>query len=379
MARTILSKIRATSQMATTSSLRRRQRNLSTSFRNLNKGHCIEIANLSTSSKLGVLASLMGKQASSLRDADPAQMSLAIQKAFENLDSEILKAPLRVLAENMDAESRKLNKIPDISQNPLALQTMLPAISGSCALLAVFDTTRDCCAVAGVWEPSADGTGAWRVDVLSEDQTGRNPKEPERIRKLYILSFLDTAEALSLWESTELVSVALSPRHDASKHYLLAGTVFPRISSPTIIPRRNVKIHIDDFLAVISKHFRNLRTLCLMDMHQALIWTPPRVPSCIQSSSDLPFEDVVACLCSGEQQFGCKATAKSYPFSGEDVSGDIGPLWTIFPACFYIFAIDHFPRYSSCCLVTPAILILKFTILILSYPPTILSCLVTLL
>ncbi|KAJ7574994.1 hypothetical protein C8J56DRAFT_457975 [Mycena floridula] len=84
-------------------------------------------------------------------------------------------------------------------------------------------------------------------------------------------------------------------------------------------------------------------------------------------------------LCSGEQQFGCKATAKSYPFSGEDVSGDIGPLWTIFPACFYIFAIDHFPRYSSCCLVTPAILILKFTILILSYPPTILSCLVTLL
>ncbi|KAJ7574995.1 hypothetical protein C8J56DRAFT_457987 [Mycena floridula] len=187
MARTILSKIRATSQMATTSSLRRRQRNLSTSFRNLNKGHCIEIANLSTSSKLGVLASLMGKQASSLRDADPAQMSLAIQKAFENLDSEILKAPLRVLAENMDAESRKLNKIPDISQNPLALQTMLPAISGSCALLAVFDTTRhdlciactgDCCAVAGVWEPSADGTGAWRVDVrIRLDEIQRNLKE----------------------------------------------------------------------------------------------------------------------------------------------------------------------------------------------------------
>ncbi|KAJ7584268.1 phosphatase 2C-like domain-containing protein [Mycena floridula] len=155
------------------------------------KATASEIANLSTSSKPGVLASLMGKQASSPRDADPAQMSLAIQKAFENLDSEILKAPLRVLAENMDAESRKLNKIPDISQNPLALQTMLPAISGSCALLAVFDTahrdlyiacTGDSRAVAGVWEPSADGTGAWRVDVLTEDQTGRNPKELERIR-----------------------------------------------------------------------------------------------------------------------------------------------------------------------------------------------------
>ncbi|KAJ7584286.1 hypothetical protein C8J56DRAFT_789898 [Mycena floridula] len=155
------------------------------------KATALEIANLSTSSKPGVLASLMGKQASSPRDADPTQMSLTIQEAFENLDSEILKAPLRVLAGNMDAESRQLNQIPDVSQNPLALQTMplqtmLPAISGSCALLAVFDTTRrdlyiactgDCCAVAGVWEPSADGTGAWRVDVLSEDQTGRNPKE----------------------------------------------------------------------------------------------------------------------------------------------------------------------------------------------------------
>ncbi|KAJ7573038.1 hypothetical protein C8J56DRAFT_1034265 [Mycena floridula] len=152
--------------------------------------------------------------------------------------------------------------------------------------------------------------------------------------------------------------------------------MFPRISSPTIIPRRNVKIHIDDFLAVISKHFPNLRILCFMDIHQALIWTPPRVPSCIESS---PFEDV-ACLCSGEQQFGCKATAKSYPFSSEDTSEDIlRAFMDHFPACFYLFAINHFPRYSSCCLVTPAILIRKFTILILSYPPTILSCLVTLL
>ncbi|KAJ7592748.1 hypothetical protein C8J56DRAFT_929370 [Mycena floridula] len=91
------------------------------------KATALEIANLSATS------SKPGKQASSPRDADPTQMSLAIRKAFENLDPEILKAPLRVLAENIDAESRKLNKIPD---------TMLPAISGSCALLAVFDTAH---------------------------------------------------------------------------------------------------------------------------------------------------------------------------------------------------------------------------------------------
>ncbi|KAJ7573096.1 hypothetical protein C8J56DRAFT_1174115 [Mycena floridula] len=261
------------------------------------KATVLEIANLSTSSKPGVLASLMGKQASSPHDADPAQMSLAIQKAFENLDSDILKAPLRVLAENMDAESRKLNKIPDVSQ------AFADHVTGNFRQLRFIG--RDCCAVAGVWEPSADGTGAWRVDVkIRLEGIQRNLIESSHwtdwnSSKLYILSFLDAAEARSLWESTELVSVALSLSHDVELGSLealsLAGTMFPRISSPTIIPRRNVKIHIDDFLAVISKHFPNLRILCLMDMHQALIWTPPQVPSCIQSSSDLPFEDVVAC------------------------------------------------------------------------------------
>jgi pyruvate dehydrogenase phosphatase len=56
-------------------------------------------------------------------------------------------------------------------------------------LLAVFDTTHrdihvactgDSRAVAGVWEPSEDGRGHWRVDVLTEDQTGRNPSELAR-------------------------------------------------------------------------------------------------------------------------------------------------------------------------------------------------------
>ena len=60
---------------------------------------------------------------------------------------------------------------------------------GSCALMALFDTayknlyiacTGDCRAVAGVWEESDDGKGIWRVDVLTEDQTGRNPNELKR-------------------------------------------------------------------------------------------------------------------------------------------------------------------------------------------------------
>ena len=55
--------------------------------------------------------------------------------------------------------------------------------------MAVFDTahrdlyiacTGDSRAVAGVWEKPADGSGHWRVEVLSEDQTGRNPNELKR-------------------------------------------------------------------------------------------------------------------------------------------------------------------------------------------------------
>ena len=40
--------------------------------------------------------------------------------------------------------------------------------------------TGDCRAVAGIWEETPDGTGSWRVEVLTEDQTGRNPKELAR-------------------------------------------------------------------------------------------------------------------------------------------------------------------------------------------------------
>jgi pyruvate dehydrogenase phosphatase len=95
--------------------------------------------------------------------------------------------------------------LPDLKKHPMALPTMSPALSGtsfshlkqaathvligSCALLAVIDTahknlyvacTGDSRAVAGVWEEGPDGNGKWRVEVLSEDQTGRNENEVAR-------------------------------------------------------------------------------------------------------------------------------------------------------------------------------------------------------
>ncbi|KAH8118648.1 phosphatase 2C-like domain-containing protein [Phellopilus nigrolimitatus] len=121
---------------------------------------------------------------------DPTYVSLAIQTAFAMADSEIVNAPLRLIAEHL-AQSKSSDPAPDLSQHPMALPSMLPALSGSCALLALLDTahrdlyvacTGDCRAVAGVWEEAPDGTGTWRVEVLSEDQTGRNPSELKRMQ-----------------------------------------------------------------------------------------------------------------------------------------------------------------------------------------------------
>ncbi|QRW02300.1 protein phosphatase 2C [Ceratobasidium sp. AG-Ba] len=116
---------------------------------------------------------------------DPKYVQLAIQTAFANLDSEIVNAPIRVL-EMLQANAGSLKPW----EHPMAEASMLPALSGSCALLAVLDTARrdlhvavtgDSRAVAGYWEEDVNGEGKWRVEVLTEDQTGRNVNEYQRM------------------------------------------------------------------------------------------------------------------------------------------------------------------------------------------------------
>ncbi|EMD40478.1 hypothetical protein CERSUDRAFT_121229 [Gelatoporia subvermispora B] len=135
-------------------------------------------------------------------DADPEVVSSAIKRAFTRLDWELINAPLRILAEHIDKAALDKKDIPDLSQHPMGMTTMLPAMSGSCALMALFDTARhnlyvactgDSRAVAGVWEESEDGQGHWRVEVLTEDQTGRNPKELKRIQSEHPADEADTA------------------------------------------------------------------------------------------------------------------------------------------------------------------------------------------
>ncbi|KAG6830331.1 hypothetical protein H0H92_001266 [Tricholoma furcatifolium] len=162
----------------------------------------LELSNLSTTpttqsapSIMQRLYSLMGSSPSQtpqvVLDPHPQRMSRAIENAFTKLDTELINAPIQILANNLDAEARMKNVVPDLSQHALALPTMLPAISGSCALMALFDTahkdlyvacTGDSRAVAGVWEKTADGKGHWRIEVLTEDQTGRNPNELKRLQ-----------------------------------------------------------------------------------------------------------------------------------------------------------------------------------------------------
>ena len=63
-------------------------------------------------------------------DADPKRVAQTIQSAFEHLDWEITTAPLRILSEHVDKLAIAGQQIPDLSQHPMALATMQPAISG---------------------------------------------------------------------------------------------------------------------------------------------------------------------------------------------------------------------------------------------------------
>jgi pyruvate dehydrogenase phosphatase len=99
----------------------------------------------------------------------------AIKRGFTSLDDDIV-----------------LKSVDRLLKNPskrLAADTLLPAHSGSCALLTFFDSqtgrlkvacTGDSRAILGRRDRT---TGKWVVEVLTVDQTGRNMDEANRLRK----------------------------------------------------------------------------------------------------------------------------------------------------------------------------------------------------
>ncbi|KAF9993535.1 hypothetical protein BGZ65_010913, partial [Modicella reniformis] len=114
----------------------------------------------------------------------------AIENGFVKLDNKIV--------------NETVERVLEFPSRPLACSSLLPAIMGSCALLAYVDTkekdlyvacTGDSRAVLGVYEPSSPlplsnkksgGSGgghSWKAVPLSFDQTGRNRWEVRRLQK----------------------------------------------------------------------------------------------------------------------------------------------------------------------------------------------------
>lgn len=104
----------------------------------------------SSSSSSSSIWSLFGAGSSSKPELDRFDpiVQQAIKNAFGHMDNEIVNAPVRLL-EKLSKEG-KLSK-PSAKDGAMgveqseALQTLLPALSGSCALLAILDAARNKC------------------------------------------------------------------------------------------------------------------------------------------------------------------------------------------------------------------------------------------
>lgn len=148
-------------------------------------------------------------------DGNPDIVKRALTKGFRGLDKEIITTPLELLKQyELNLASLPKSKTRDdnslsalahsiwpstlgnhkstpfstVSQST-AYESILPALSGSCALMVYVDSARrdlyvastgDSRAVAGYWD---ERTGRWEVEALSVDQTGRNLDEVKRIQR----------------------------------------------------------------------------------------------------------------------------------------------------------------------------------------------------
>ena len=104
----------------------------------------------------------------------PLAIDSAIKSGFLKLDHEICHGPIPTLSKVSKAE---------------AAAALSPGLAGACALLSFYDSqskifrtacTGDSRAVLGRRNPQ---TGKWFAKPLSEDQTGSNPTEAERMRQ----------------------------------------------------------------------------------------------------------------------------------------------------------------------------------------------------
>lgn len=112
----------------------------------------------------------------------------ALRTAFNLADRDLIQPPMDYL-KSLEASSKGSPLQLTEEQRQHGLNLLQPALSGSCAISALFDTSSsnlyvalagDSRAVMGTFDPE---TQKWKVEVLSEDQTGRNLREVERMKK----------------------------------------------------------------------------------------------------------------------------------------------------------------------------------------------------
>ncbi|KAG0341060.1 hypothetical protein BG004_006163 [Podila humilis] len=121
--------------------------------------------------------------ASELEKVNNPRDVMAVMEAIEN---GFLKLDDRIVNETV-------KQVLAFPSRPLACSSLLPAISGSCALMAYVNVkdkdlyvacTGDSRAVLGVQEKTAKGDGhVWKAVPLSFDQTGRNRWEVKRLQE----------------------------------------------------------------------------------------------------------------------------------------------------------------------------------------------------
>jgi pyruvate dehydrogenase phosphatase len=100
----------------------------------------------------------------------------AIKTGFTRLDDEIVH--------------QSVEKVLKANSKTIAAELLAPALSGSCALLSFYDSQSKLLRVACTGDSRAvlgrrSESGKWTATPLSVDQTGSNPDEAARMRKLH--------------------------------------------------------------------------------------------------------------------------------------------------------------------------------------------------
>lgn len=110
----------------------------------------------------------------SVLSPSPEAVDAAIKQGFVRLDNDIVY--------------ESVNKVMKANSRRAAAELLAPALSGSCALLAFYDSKSNDLKVACAGDSRAvlgrrGPSGKWIATPLSEDQTGGTPSEIKRLRE----------------------------------------------------------------------------------------------------------------------------------------------------------------------------------------------------